>query len=296
MLKRIALIITASAFIANTGYTCTTDGSEGIVPENDMNIPFDAKSLYTIDEAEFNAVIDKVTAIYEPVITQAGAELNVERNWDDGTVNAYASRSGGTWNVHMFGGLARHEAVTSDGFALVVCHEIGHHIGGAPKKGGWFGTWATNEGQADYFATLKCLRKVFQEEDNTTIVSKLNVPDSVAKTCDQQFSDETERLICQRGAMAGLSVSKLFQDLRSQTTTPDFNTPDSNVVRKTDHNHPDTQCRLDTYYSGALCHVSDLQDVDQEDATIGVCNRALGDESGVRPLCWFKPEATEASI
>lgn len=296
MLKRIAIIIAAAALTANTGFTCTPDGVEGIVPENDLNIPFNAKSVYTIDEIEFNAVIDKVTAIYEPVVSQMGGELNVERNWDDGTVNAYASRRGGTWNIHMFGGLARHETITSDGFALVVCHELGHHIGGAPKKGGWFGTWATNEGQADYFSTLKCLRKVFRGEDNATIVSKMDVPKVVVKTCEEQWSDENERLICQRGAMAGLSVSKLFQNLRNADEAPDFNRPDSNVVSRTDHNHPAYQCRLDTYYQGALCHVSDTLDVDQDDATVGVCNRADSVETGTRPLCWFKPESEQASL
>ena len=294
MLRKIALTITAAAFIANTGFTCTEDGTQGIVPENDMKIPANAKSMMNsnLDEETFNAVIDKVTAVYEPIVTQMGGTLNVVKNWDDGTVNAYASRNGGTWNVHMFGGLARHEAITPDGFALVVCHELGHHIGGAPKKGGWFGTWATNEGQADYFATLKCLRKVFRSEDNTEVLSSMTIPQTVVKTCDEQFSDETDRLICQRGAMAGMSTAKLFQDLRSQTTAPDFNTPDSRVVSKTDHNHPDTQCRLDTYYQGALCPVSDMQDVDQEDASVGTCNRATGDEAGVRPLCWFKPTSS----
>src|SRR5690606_1616432 len=142
---------------------CTVDGSEGIVPENDLYIAADSKSMLNsnLDEEKFNAVIDKVLAVYEPLVEAEGGELKVERNWTDGTVNAYAHRRGGTWNVAMFGGLARHETITEDGFALVVCHEIGHHIGGAPKKGGWFSTWATNEGQADYFATLKCLRKVF---------------------------------------------------------------------------------------------------------------------------------------
>lgn len=292
-LKRIALIATAMALTANTGFTCTPDGTEGIVPENNMNIPFNAKSVYTIDQTEFNAVIDKVTAIYDPVVTQMGGELSVERNWDDGTVNAYASRRGGTWNIHMFGGLARHEAITSDGFALVVCHELGHHIGGAPKKGGWFGTWATNEGQADYFSTLKCLRKVFRGENNSEIVGKMDVPKAVQAHCSEQFSEKTEQLICQRGSMAGLSVSKLFQDLRNQTTSPDFNTPDEEVVDRTDHSHPATQCRLDTYYQGALCHVSDMQDVDQDDATIGACNRADDVDFGARPLCWYKPEEAE---
>jgi Zn-dependent protease with chaperone function len=54
----------------------------------------------------------------------------------------------------MFGGLARDPLVTKDGFSAVICHEIGHHIAGAPRKGF---SWASNEGQADYFATTKCL-------------------------------------------------------------------------------------------------------------------------------------------
>ena len=34
----------------------------------------------------------------------------------------------------MFGGLAGHETITTDAFALVACHELGHHIGGAQRK------------------------------------------------------------------------------------------------------------------------------------------------------------------
>jgi len=268
------------------------DGAEGIVPENDLWISTSNKSANkSMTEEVFNEVIDKVINVYEPIVTAQGGNLKVDRAWDDGTVNAYASRTGSNWNVFMFGGLARHEAITEDGFALVVCHEIGHHIGGAPKKTSfWFPSWATNEGQADYFATLKCLRKVFRSEDNKAIVAKLNVPSTVEASCSAQFTAEEERLLCQRGAMAGLSTAKLFQDLRGQTTTPDFTTPDTNIVSKTDHNHPDTQCRLDTYLAGALCEVADAIDVDNKDESAGVCYRALGDSTGVRPYCWFKPE------
>ncbi len=286
-------LITASTLVATmAGYTCTMDGTEGIVPENNLWISTTDKSAnLTMTEERFNAVIDKVAAVYAPVIAAQGATLNVERKWNDGTVNAYASRSGNTWNVFMFGGLARHTAITEDGFALVVCHEIGHHIGGAPKKETWWSTtWATNEGQADYFATLKCLRQAFRSENNAQIVSELNVPSEVQTACAAQFSAMEDQLICQRGAMAGMSTAKLFQDLRSQTTAPDFTTPDSKVVSKTDHNHPDTQCRLDTYFAGALCEVNDLVDVSDTDESAGVCYRASGDQIGVRPFCWFKPE------
>ena len=282
------MIATGALMATVSGFACTIDGTEGIVPENNLWISENAKSINSMDEATFNAVIDKVEKIYEPIVAQMGGTLSISRNWTDGTVNAYASRSGDTWNVAMFGGLARHETITEDGFALVVCHEIGHHIGGAPKK---TYRWASNEGQADYFATLKCLRKAFRSENNAKIVSELNVPQEVVQSCADQFTEAEEQLICQRGAMAGMSTAKLFQALRRQTEAPEFSTPDANVASRTNHNHPETQCRLDTYYSGALCAIDDSIDVSNQDEAVGVCYRASGDTNGVRPLCWFKPSA-----
>lgn len=290
MLKKV--IATTLTLATVSGFACTIDGKEGLVPENKLWISTDAKNASQIDEAKFNEVIDKVQKIYEPIIATFGGTLKIQRKWDDGTVNAYASRTDDIWHVKMFGGLARHEAITEDGLATVVCHEIGHHIGGAPKKVSWFSSsrWASNEGQSDYFATLKCLRKVFRSENNLAAVKKLNVPQEVIDTCETQFSDEQDKLICQRGAMAGMSVASLFQSLREQEEGPKFATPDAKVVKKTSHSHPQTQCRLDTYYSGALCAIDENLDVDQEDEAIGVCYREAGDTSGVRPLCWFKPE------
>ena len=287
------LIITTALIVASLqSFACTSDGQEGILPENNMWISPNAKSVSSIDETRFNAIIDKVEKIYSPIISNLGATLSVVRNWNSGTVNAFAQRDGDTWIVSMFGGLARHEAITEDGFALVVCHEVGHHIGGAPKKIDWIGRtrWATNEGQADYFATLKCLRKVFRSEDNEAILAKMDVPAEVISSCAEQFSDATDQLICQRGAMAGMSTAKLFQDLRGQDTAPDFTTPDTEEVSSTSHSHPATQCRLDTYFAGATCAIDENIDVDERDEATGVCYRASGDTKGVRPLCWFKPE------
>jgi hypothetical protein len=291
--KMFAMLIAVS--VATNGYTCTEDGTEGIAPENDMFIPANIKGLKTgITEEKFHEVIDKVSAVYAPIISSMGATLNVVRNWEDGTVNAYASRSGNTWNVAMFGGLARHATITEDGFALVVCHEIGHHIGGAPKKGGgWWGgiAWASNEGQSDYFATLKCLRKVFISDDNAAVISSMNIPDTLRASCSTAYASAEDQNICIRGGMAGMSVSKLFQALRNATVEPKFDTPDPRVVTATDHNHPAYQCRLDTYFQGALCEVSENDDVSDTDEKAGTCNLTTGHTSGIRPLCWLKPVA-----
>jgi hypothetical protein len=317
------LAIFASISLATSSFACSIDGSRtngGFVPENNMKIPvnfYKGVKQAGLSQEQFNAVIDKVEGIYAPIVSSFGAKLNVERNWTDGTVNAYASQSGKNYKVAMFGGLARHETITEDGFALVICHEIGHHIGGSPKKGeiqqtgggggGWGGSsptsvvasWASNEGQADYFANLKCLRRVFLNDDNAKIVKGLNAPASLVAACSKAFpgkSGKADQAMCVRGGMAGMSVSRLFMALRNSTTEPKFETPDSKVVAKTDDNHPAYQCRLDTYFQGSLCDVDFNSDVSQKDEATGTCHKLNGHSTGVRPLCWHKPKTSFTAL
>ena len=289
--------------LAGSALACSQDGKGGFVPENDLYISADQKGLKGgITEAEFNDAIDEIEAIYAPIISNMGAKLNIERNWTDGTVNAYASQQGKTWKVAMFGGLARHNTITKDGMSLVVCHELGHHIGGAPRKGqsagggGWWGgngggavSWASNEGQSDYFAVLKCLRKAWVNDNNQAIVKTLGAPKMVVDGCRKATkNDREDTALCIRTSMAGKSVSDLFSVLGNLPATK-FETPDSKVVSKTDDNHPKAQCRLDTYYSGSICDVSMNEDVSATDEVKGTCHGSLGHKSGTRPLCWFKP-------
>lgn len=274
---------------------CTPDAKEGFVPKNNLKISVNAKRFGGLTEAQFNAVIDKYEALYTPIVKTYGGNLMIERKWEDTTVNAYAQQFGKTWRVSMFGGLARHETITEDGFALVVCHEIGHHIGGAPRKISPFSSpWASNEGQADYFATLKCLRRGWESDNNEEIVRNMtNVPTTLIKACGEQHAWDEDYYICIRGGMAGMSVSKLFQALRNATVEPKFETPDTKVVTKTDDNHPAYQCRLDTYFQGALCTAPLHEDVTSTSEVTGTCHATNGYTKGLRPLCWFKPSVVK---
>jgi len=286
--------------ISGSVLACSPDGKGGFLPENDLYIPTSTKGILTISEEQFNRSIDKVEEVYAPIVSSMGGKLDIERRWDDGTVNAYASQSGKTWKVAMFGGLARHSTITEDAMSLVVCHEIGHHIGGAPKKGGsvgggWWGgsagasSWASNEGQADYFATLKCLRKSFLNDNNQEIIAKMNVPSMVTEGCKKSTKGNIEdAAICVRMSMAGKSVADLFSAL-SKLPESKFDTPDSKIVSKTDDNHPKSQCRLDTYYQGSLCDINMNEEVSQKEEVKGTCHPSLGHKIGTRPLCWFKP-------
>lgn len=274
---------------AQPALACKKDGSEGFLPKNDLNIPVDAKGINTITEEQFNSVIDQVEAIYSPIVSEYGGKLTVMRKWTDGTVNAYAEQTGNIWAVSMFGGLARHKTITADGFALVVCHEIGHHIGGVPRYGG--DDWASNEGQSDYFATMKCLRRVWQSEDNRAAIKKLAVPKHLKDSCEKSWTTEADRDLCIRGGMAGDSVARLFAALSYSSKPAQFDTPDPKQVTVTNDNHPATQCRLDTYFQGALCEISFNEEIGQQDEVAGVCHGSNGHSVGLRPRCWFKPTA-----
>jgi hypothetical protein len=291
--KRILLAAAAAVFTMMSSVStmaCDERGVTGIMPENDMRISaLQMFGVSNITEAKFNSLIDRVVQVYGPIVQQRGGILKVNRLWKDETVNASASRSGKNWILNMYGGLARHQSVTEDGFMLVVCHELGHQIGGAPKYDA--GDWAANEGQADYFGAMKCMRRVLTPDDNASLMAPRQIDPAVKTQCDDLYRDNQERALCARVAMAGKSLANLFASTGSHQ--PNFNTPDKSVVTETYDSHPAAQCRLDTYFQAASCTRSFNDDVSETDAKRGVCIKSDGFKVGMRPLCWYKPEVGE---
>lgn len=286
-LPAISASLLLSSFSANACIV-TKEHKGGFLPENNLNIAVGDKNANDMTEEKFNQIIDKVEKVFKPIVAKKGGILRVARKWDDGTVNASAQQFFKVWQVNMYGGLARHNLTTDDGFALVVCHELGHHLGGAPKVGNSSMKWASNEGQSDYYGNMKCFRRVFAEDDNVKIMEGREV-DSVAKEkCDEVYKEQKEAALCYRAAMAGKSLAQLLASLGGRGTV-NFATPDSSVVSRTNDAHPQAQCRLDTYFQGALCDRPVSDDVSNSDANKGVCNQDSGDSVGLRPLCWYKP-------
>ena len=130
------------------------------LPDNNLYLEDFRESNGGISEVEFNDVINKAEAVYKPIIESHGGNLSVYRFWSDSTVNAMAYRDLSEWAVGMYGGLARRPEITKDGFTMVLCHEIGHHLAGFPFDGG-AGRWPANEGNSDYFAALSCSRNLW---------------------------------------------------------------------------------------------------------------------------------------
>lgn len=279
------------SFSLSTAFACDIHGKTGFMPENNLRISKYDKDTNGMTEEKFLSIIKRVSDVYAPVVESKGATLDMINNWDDETVNAYAHRDGNVWHVSMFGGLARHPLTTDDGFMLVVCHETGHHLGGAPRYG-QNTDWAANEGQADYFGALKCMKRVLENDDNIAIVSKMQIDAEATKQCQAVYKNASEVALCQRIAMAGKSLGQLLGSLGGSSKV-NFNTPDKSVVRRTNDAHPQAQCRLDTYFSGGLCDKSWSEDVDQNSPIPGTCIKRDGYKVGMRPLCWYKPGAGE---
>ena len=294
-----ALILVAAAGVAIANYEMTTELCHGFAPENSMKIPVGFKSLAGtptgLSEAQFNAIIDRVERIYTPVIAKLGGKLHVNRLWTDATVNASAEQKGSDWLLNMYGGMARHPLMTIEGFSTIICHELGHHLGGAPKIKGFFGfgppTWATDEGGADYFATLKCARDFYAEDDNAAILGQAKIDGTLntfaANMCDQQFANDTDRMLCKRGSMGSFACAHVLQEL-GKTPAVDFTTPDKSKVSKTNDDHPEAQCRLDTYFAGATCDVDKTVALSDTDFRQGSCVENVA-KVGFRPRCWFAP-------
>ncbi len=234
-------------------------------------------------EADFDRALARIESTYQPYFRAKGQTLEIEKDWIDGTANAFADREGETFIVEVYGGLARHSLITEDAFLLFVCHELGHHIGGAPIPEGY--DWPSFEGQSDYFAAAKCLKRVLDPQNP---LPASDVDPVLATKCSETFKAPADQRTCERVGMAGQSAAKFFHMIEKKGLPPSFATPDQTVVSKTRASHANSQCRLDTYLAGATCN-SDLSlNPDVLDPSKNVCWQGR-EPVGFRPRCWFKP-------
>lgn len=298
MTLRMAVLVagTLASLFSNLSYAAC-------FPPNKLHLNPSPLEKSNLTQAKFNEIISKAEAVYAPIIKKYNANLVIHRLWKDNTVNANARQDGNTWEVNMYGGLARQPEITPDGFALVVCHELGHHLGGYSfyNDAGSDMTWAANEGQADYFATHACAKEVWKNESELNLKARGTVKPYAKKVCDTNFKQQADRDICYRSSTAGLSLATLLAKL-GQATAPKFEKPDPRVVDETYDGHPAAQCRLDTYLAASSCSVAFRKDIipakklsdkfgKEAEAEAGrySCLARDGWLTAQRPRCWFKP-------
>lgn len=236
-------------------------------------------------EERFEHVLQVFQSLYRPLIESKGGTLLIKKDWQDGAVNAFAWRNWNEYHMEILGGASRYYLVSEDAFILLICHEMGHLLGGKP------GSFQISlEGQADYFSSAKCTRLMYQQIphwDNPQVADPAQEEIATAKAkCQQSFSPQAKQELCQRSLLAGLSLAKLWAKIDASAAVSLLKRDSGQVTRTLDV-HPKAQCRLDTYVAGALCPVSVLEEFSFEDEKLGACHMERF-STFARPGCWFR--------
>ncbi|MEZ0392768.1 MAG: hypothetical protein ACAH59_11165 [Pseudobdellovibrionaceae bacterium] len=240
-------------------------------------------SLENKNEKQFWSLIGSVQKVFQPILKSHHMQIEIEADWDSQEQNAFASHSDDRRWLNLYGGLFRTAQMTLDNYLLVLCHEMGHHLAGAPQHP--FADLSA-EGQADYYATNVCLPLMLKGANNKTSLLKLAVPIQMKLKCDHVWGAGSEdSAICQRSLMASLSLTNVLSALLGDAEVSFF-TPAKEVPSTTLQSYPSFQCRLDTLVAGALCRrqahpTGKLGDPDN-------CSfHQFLEAKGTRPACWF---------
>ncbi|MBT3584690.1 MAG: hypothetical protein HN509_07270 [Halobacteriovoraceae bacterium] len=257
-------------------------------PDSKQRYPIQKNKALHMGETEFHSLLKRFKETFSDYVKiRAGKILKIEAKWKEERVNAHCTRDMQDNPVIVFnGGMARHPEMSRDGILLILCHELGHYMGGAPKA--FRGrsqrrSWSSAEGQADYFASTKCLPLLFGDGKDLYDYNFIKAADDKSNCLSDQ---------CLRISLAGLSVARVFASLK-KSRMPTIGNFEGVEVRNTNHSHASPQCRLDTFLAGAICDQDPLGSFDDSDPQVSACVRStnlMNDPKGARPLCWYNPE------
>jgi len=200
-------------------------------------LPPGAAKTGTVTQQKADQVILKLFFLfYSEVYQKTGLPLILQNRWEDPYFGASASKSEipNSIAVYARGGLVRVPEMTEDILALVLCHELGHVLGGAPYQDVPGAEWTSVEGQADFFASSRCLPSYFQN----LAEGKLEPKELQRKVLETSLATV---LFFQKYSLAEKEPISL------EKAAPEIATSLDRI------RYPSLQCRLDTFKAGASC-------------------------------------------
>lgn len=238
------------------------------------------------------AIREHLVEIYSHELGLRGSALKIFET-ENMQFAAYAARGfSGEYNVEIYKGVRYHHLMTPDAYALIACHEIGHHLGGFPQKRGSY--WAAVEGQADYYANLKCLRRYLKDGPPKSSAPPAYAMELVDQ-CHRSYKEGKEVTVCLRALQAARELGAVLGDLDGGSSPPDLASEDRSQAVETMDSYPSPQCRVDTLRAGALCPASQAEPLSSTDPRPGACTREYFPEWS-RPNCWYFPGAFSLAL
>jgi hypothetical protein len=259
-----------------------------------------------IDQEAFNQIIFNTQILYLSEIQNLPTHLTISKIWDSPISNAYAEqlRETNELKLEFHGEWTKTSKATYDSFVALVCHEFGHILGGAPRlvsrgfRNSQLPIYLSTEGQADYFAASKCLKKyftTFHSQESTNFAQLNEYPYLSARNYREikRLCHETENEeLCLRVFLAG---HDMLQNYASIFNNPNFFNiyPIPRSVSLTVRDgYPIFNCRVWTYLSGALCSASiesNFSPFDPNENTCDLTHPLINQ----RPRCWYSPSDNE---
>lgn len=223
-------------------------------------LPVGSSNVSAISQQDYVGIIGRFIAHnYNRVVSETGLPLYVALEWENPYFGAFAKKNSDTMQISLWGGMARAPGATPGALAAILCHELGHIVGGQPRQTIPGVEWSSSEGQSDFFAASQCLPSFLNK-----------YPDLVSSFDPEVMAVCKENLTCARTLQAGLEMSRLLQKYSYREYVPvSLNVTEKETAELLRNKYPSDQCRLDTFKNGALCQ-------------LGNSCRA--------PSCWFPKE------
>lgn len=166
--SKILFILLASCFLftAQAAVVCPKGDSTYfcLPPEENQNKVINGNNFYLIPV--------KLIGLFSPELSEVGYPVSLAANWESPYFGAGVSLYENSFHLMILGGMTRLPEMTEDAYAAIVCHEIGHIIGGEPRQTIVGANWSSAEGQSDFFSASVCLPRYFKSLG----VSALEIP------------------------------------------------------------------------------------------------------------------------
>lgn len=219
-------------------------------------LPVGSKNVSDLTEVDYATLIGQfLVKNYAKVQAATGKSLLIPYEWQSPYFAAFAQQKEDSMQVSLWGGMARAPGATKAALAAILCHELGHILGGEPRQTIPGSDWASTEGQSDFYAASTCLPELLTAYPE--IVS--TVDEEVKEVCDQN-------VLCEKSMQAGLEMVRFIQKYSYRQYVPvNIKTPAAAALELVRNTYPSDQCRLDSFVQGSLCQ-------------LGACRA---------PVCWL---------
>jgi len=209
-----------------------------------------------IDEGTFNQVVENIRSLYQTQIEDyTKKSLIIHANWHDihaGPFHISSARCSHDLAIlSILGHVAQHSSTTLGSFVLFACHEVGHFLGGEPKKKEAIFKWSTIEGQADYWAAKECYKEYFKNFPN--LAPQALPSPTVQGLCNTNYFTQENRTICYQEMQSIRAIGAYLTDADAVNgRLVNLESKDPRIVQKLKYSLPSNQCRIDTYVAAAL--------------------------------------------